>query len=42
MDETKQPSYLDLPDDELGAPPSMVEPVQELVEKKYVEEQLAL
>ena len=29
MDETKQPSYLDLPDDELGAPPSMGEPAQE-------------
>ena len=34
MDETKQPSYLDLPDDELGAPPSMEEPVQEEQEQE--------
>ena len=39
MDETKQPSYLDLPDDELGAPPSMVEPVQEEQEKEATVEE---
>ena len=39
MDETKQPSYLDLPDDELGAPPSMVEPVQEEQEKEVTVEE---
>ena len=39
MDETKQPSYLDLPDDELGAPPSMEEPVQEEQEKEVTVEE---
>lgn len=39
MDETKQPSYLDLPDDELGAPPSMVEPAQEEQEKEVTVEE---
>lgn len=39
MDETKQPSYLDLPDDELGAPPSMVEPVREEQEKEATVEE---
>lgn len=34
MDETKQPSYLDLPDDELGAPPSMEEPAQDEQEQE--------
>jgi hypothetical protein len=39
MDETKQPSYLDLPDDELGAPPSMEEPVQEEQEQEATVEE---
>lgn len=39
MDETKQPSYLDLPDDELGAPPSMEEPVQEEQDKEVTVEE---
>ena len=39
MDETKQPSYLDLPDDELGTPPSMVEPAQEEQEKEVTVEE---
>ena len=39
MDETTQPSYLDLPDDELGAPPSMEEPVQEEQEKEVAVEE---
>ena len=40
MDETKQPSYLDLPDDELGAPPSMEEPVQENQEQEATVEEV--
>ena len=39
MDETKQPSYLDLPDDELGAPPSMEEPAQDEQEQEATVEE---
>ena len=39
MDETKQPSYLDLPDDELGAPPSVEKPVQKEQKKEETVEE---
>lgn len=40
MDETKQPSYLDLPDDELGAPPSVEEPIQKKQEEEETIEEI--